>query len=330
VTRLDGVATNLAFLRDAVADPRFAAGGYPTSFLDGVAHSVPAVEVLAPGMQTTVQDYPGRLGYRAIGVPPSGPMDDLAFRLGNRLVGNDPEAAGLEITFTGPTLRFEAPSLISLTGAPMDADIDGEPILWCTAVEVAAGSVLRVGFPVGGGCRAYLCVRGGFDVPSYLGSRSTFLLGGFGGHRGRALAAGDVVGFGGLAPVAAASPGGTAPAGLVPGYGHDWEVAVLDGPHGAPGFLTSRGIEAFFAGSWQVHHYSDRTGVRLIGPSPEWARADGGEAGLHRSNIHDTVYAVGSVDFTGDMPSSVRMGRAWAGSSAPSRSSPPSGGSSVS
>jgi urea carboxylase len=301
-TRLDGVATNLGFLRDAVEDPRFIAGGYSTSFLDGVVHVVPAVEVLAPGMQTTVQDHPGRLGYWAIGVPPSGPMDDLAFRLANRLLGNDPAAAGLEITFTGPTLRFETPAMICLTGAPMDADVDGKPLPWCTVEEVDAGSVLRVGSPTGGGCRAYLCVRGGFDVPAYLGSRSTFLLGGFGGHGGRALAAGDILAFGGLATAGPAAPGTTAPAGLVPSYGREWDVGVVDGPHGAPDFFTRKGIDGFLAATWEVHHHSDRTGIRLIGPSPEWARPDGGEAGLHPSNIHDTTYAIGTVDFTGDMP----------------------------
>jgi urea carboxylase len=301
-TRLDGVATNLGFLGDAVVDPRFVAGGYTTSFLDGVVHVDPAVEVLTPGMQTTVQDYPGRLGYWAIGVPPSGPMDDMAFALGNRLLGNDPTAAGLEITFTGPTLRFETAALICLTGAPMDADVDGKPVPWCTVEAVPARAVLRVGSPAGAGCRAYLCIRGGFDVPAYLGSRSTFLLGGFGGHGGRALSAGDFIRFGGLPPICPAAPGDVPPAGVVPSYARDWEIGVVDGPHGAPDFFTPGGIEAFFGATWEVHHHSDRTGVRLIGPSPEWARTDGGEAGLHPSNIHDTVYAIGTVDFTGDMP----------------------------
>ncbi len=81
-----------------------------------------------------------------------------------------------------------------------------------------------------------------------------------------------------------------------------WELAVVDGPHAAPDFVTEAGIEAFYATEWQVHHHSSRTGVRLVGPAIEWARADGGEAGLHPSNVHDTPYTVGAVDFTGDMP----------------------------
>jgi urea carboxylase len=97
-TKLEGVATNLAFLRDVVESPGFLAGCYSTDFLTTVPHEVRVVEVIAPGVQTTVQDYPGRLGYWSVGVPPSGPMDDLAFRRPNALAGNEPGAAGLEIT----------------------------------------------------------------------------------------------------------------------------------------------------------------------------------------------------------------------------------------
>ncbi|MGO9872507.1 MAG: urea carboxylase [Acidimicrobiia bacterium] len=298
--RVDGVATNVGLLAAAVADGRFVDGGYTTSFLDAVAYRPATIEVLAGGMQTTVQDHPGRLGYWAIGVPPSGPMDDLAFRLGNQLLGNHPSAAGLEVVLAGPTLRFDTPALVAITGAAMDATVDGVAVPGWTALAVAAGSTLSIGSPTGAGCRAYVCVRGGLDIPMYLGSRSTFLLGGFGGHRGRALAPGDVLVFGAVTPVAEA--GDVVPAALVPVYGREWHVGVVDGPHGAPDFLTPAGIDAFFAAAWHVHHHSDRTGVRLVGPTPEWARPDGGEAGLHPSNIHDTTYAVGAVDFTGDMP----------------------------
>src|SRR5205085_7459173 len=141
---------------------------------------------------------------------------------------------------------------------------------------------------------------GGIDVPDYLESRSTFILGGFGGHAGRVLRAGDVVQIAdhdGLLPLAR-----KAPVGLIPQYSKEWEIGVLYGPHGAPDFFTAADIEVFFATDWKVHYNSDRTGVRLIGPKPEWARKDGGEAGLHPSNIHDNAYAVGTIDFTGDMP----------------------------
>ena len=88
----------------------------------------------------------------------------------------------------------------------------------------------------------------------------------------------------------------------MPSYDHDWQIAVHYGPHGAPDFFTDEDISIFFSTDWQVHFNSSRTGVRLIGPKPTWARRDGGEAGLHPSNIHDNAYAIGSIDFTGDMP----------------------------
>jgi urea carboxylase len=87
-----------------------------------------------------------------------------------------------------------------------------------------------------------------------------------------------------------------------PAYGHHWDIAVLLGPHTAPEFFTPEDMERFFASDWEVHYHSSRTGVRLIGPKPQWARRDGGEAGLHPSNIHDNAYTVGAIDFTGDMP----------------------------
>ena len=309
-TRLEGVTTNLAFLQDVLCSPGFVAGGYPTTHLATVHHRPPTIEVLDGGMQTTVQDVPGRLGYWAVGIPPSGPMDDLALRRANALVGNPEGAAGLEITRTGPALRFEVPARIALTGAPLAASIDGVEIGWDQPVDVDAGAVVRLGSLVGGGCRAYLAVVGGIDVPAYLGSRATFMLGGFGGVGGRALATGDILRIGepppgprggGTAP--GPRGGGTAPSPApAPAYGREWDLTVTDGPHGAPDFFAATWMDEFFAATWQVHHHSDRTGIRLVGPAPTWARPDGGEAGLHPSNIHDTVYAVGTVDFTGDMP----------------------------
>lgn len=300
-TQLEGVITNVAFVADAIRDPRFVAGGYTTTFLESIDYRRPTIEVLDGGMQTTIQDDPGRLGYWAIGVPPSGPMDDLSFRLANQLVGNAATAAGLEIVVAGPTLRFDVDASIVIAGAAIEASIDGMAVPAWEVVDVPAGATLALGAVSGPGCRSYLCVRSGIDVPPYLGSRSTFLLGGFGGFRGRAIAAGDVLSIGSHA-VAAPATGERLADGAVPQFAREWEIGVVDGPHGAPDFLTAEGYEAFVATTWTVHHHSDRTGVRLIGPAPLWARPDGGEAGLHPSNIHDTTYTVGAVDLTGDMP----------------------------
>jgi len=298
-SRLHGIATNLDYLRQVVAEPRFREAKVSTRFLDGFVYRPALVEIVQPGTYTTIQDYPGRLGYWDIGVPPSGPMDDYAFRLANRIVGNPSDSAGLEATLQGPVLKFHSDTTIALTGGDVDATLDGEPVFMWAPAFVKAGQTLIVG-RLKTGCRSYIAVRNGFDVPLYLGSRSTFVLGQFGGHAGRTLRQGD------LLPLAAASEQQVTPQspaiGLIPDYPSVWDIAVLYGPHGAPDFFTPGSIEALFGAEWEVHYNSNRLGVRLIGPKPSWTRSDGGEAGLHPSNIHDCEYAVGSINFTGDSP----------------------------
>ncbi|WP_126172018.1 urea carboxylase [Altericroceibacterium xinjiangense] len=298
-TRLAGIETNLDWLRQVVRSAPFVSGEVSTRALAEVDWSPQTIRVLSGGPSTTVQDYPGRLGYWDVGVPPSGPMDSLAFRLGNRLLGNDKNAAGLEFTATGPTLQFNAAVTICLTGAEFAAELDGEPVPVYAPVTVPAGATLKIGRVTGAGMRGYLLIGGGLDVPLYLGSRSAFTLGEFGGHAGRAVSAGDVLHL--LAPAHEAA---TQPlsSGGKPEIAKEWKLRVLYGPHGAPDFFTTEDIDMVRETAWEVHYNSSRTGVRLIGPKPRWARSDGGEAGLHPSNIHDNAYAVGAVDFTGDMP----------------------------
>ncbi|GAO36909.1 urea carboxylase [Sulfuricella sp. T08] len=298
-TRIAGIETNLDYLRQVLRDQVFTEGRQTTRYLNAFHYQPATMDVLEPGVQSSIQDYPGRVGYWNVGVPPSGPMDGLAFRLGNRLLGNPERAAGLELTVAGPTLRFNSNTVIALTGAPMTAELDGSPVSFWQAVPVKAGSVLRLGSIQGNGCRSYLAITGGFDVPDYLGSKSTFTLGQFGGHAGRTFRVGDVLHLSSASP---AQNGQIISPALIPQYPNHWEIGVLYGPHGAPDFFTDADIEMFFSTDWEVHYNSSRTGVRLIGPKPEWARSDGGEAGLHPSNIHDNAYAIGAVDFTGDMP----------------------------
>src|SRR5450631_1193017 len=299
-TVIGGIESNLEYLRQLVVDPKFASGGMTTRALDSFAYSPRTLEVLAGGTQTTIQDYPGRVGLWNVGVPPSGPMDNLSFRLANRVLGNPADAAALEITVLGPTLKFNTDAAICMAGAEMEADIDGRPAACGAPLAVRRGETLRIGAIKGAGCRTYLAIRGGFDVPPYLGSRSTFTLGKFGGHGGRALMAGDVLHVGSMGADASDRP--ALPADLMPAIGDEWELGVSYGPHGAPDFFTVDDIAEFFAATWEVHYNSSRTGVRLLGSKPKWARSDGGEAGLHPSNIHDNAYAVGTVNFTGDMP----------------------------
>ncbi|RMV45722.1 Urea amidolyase-like protein [Pseudomonas amygdali pv. lachrymans] len=298
-TRLYGVETNRDYLRQIIADTPFASGQPWTRCLEGLVYHADTFEVLSGGTQTSVQDYPGRLGYWAVGVPPSGPMDSRALRQGNGLLGNAEGCAALEITMSGPLLRFNTDAVIAVTGAQIPITLDGEPRAMNTALLVCAGSTLALGTIAGAGVRSYLCVRGGLDVPDYLGSKSTFTLGQFGGHGGRALRAGDVLH---IAPLVDRSAGQRIADDALEALPDIRRIRVIYGPHAAPEYFTEAYIETFFATDWEVHFNSSRTGVRLIGPKPEWVRADGGEAGLHPSNIHDNPYAIGAVDFTGDMP----------------------------
>jgi urea carboxylase len=299
-SRLYGIETNLQYLDSIIKDPVFVKAEHFTRYLDGFKFAPLTIDVTSPGTQSFIVDYPGRTGYWDIGVPPSGPMDSLAFRLANSILGNAEDAAGLEMTVTGPTLKFNSDTVIALTGAKMKAMLDGEEIDYWQAIPVKAGSTLKLRTIEGQGNRTYLAVKGGFDIPLYMGSRTTFTLGQFGGHAGRALQVGDVLRLydsaGKLENCQSLSID------MVPVYSNHWDINVMYGPHGAPDFFTDNDVATLFSSDYEVHYNSSRTGVRLIGPKPEWARTDGGEAGLHPSNIHDNAYAIGAIDFTGDMP----------------------------
>jgi urea carboxylase len=301
-TTVTGIETNLGYLSALAASPVLAEGEVTTSTLATFPYAPATIEILAPGTLTSVQDYPGRVGYWDVGVPPSGPMDALSFRLANRLVGNSDGAAALEMTLAGPSIKFNCTSVACLVGADMGAKLDGTSIESGCPFDVRPGQVLTCETIAGPGLRAYLALQGGLDIPNYLGSKSTFSLGPFGGHGGRTLRTGDVLHLLATGKPVSADKLTALPQDIAPPLTHDWEVGVLYGPHGAPEFFTPDDIETFFAAVWEVHYNSSRTGVRLIGPKPKWARSDGGEAGLHPSNLHDNAYAIGAVNFTGDMP----------------------------
>jgi urea carboxylase len=298
-SHLAGIETNLDYLRALARDETFLAGQVTTAHLRSIEFTTRSFEVLSAGTFTIVVDHPGRLGYWDVGIPPSGPMDGRSFRLANRIVGNPDNAPGLECTMIGPTLKFATPALIALCGAHMPATLDGVELSNGEPIAVRAGQTLTLGPIAGPGCRTYLAIRSGLDVPEYLGSRTTFTLGRIGGHGGRTLQRGDVLTIGGFEPVSAPQP--LSP-GAHPELADRFDIGVAYGPHGAPDFFTEGDIATLFSTEFEVHYNSARTGIRLIGPKPEWARPDGGEAGLHPSNIHDNAYAIGTVDFTGDMP----------------------------
>lgn len=303
-TKIEGIETNLFYLRAILDTEIFKQGDMFTRFLNDFSLSPFTIDIISGGTLTTVQDYPGRIGYWNVGVPPSGPFDMRSFRLGNRLLGNSKDAAALEITLNGPSLRFNSPSQIVLSGAKIEASLDKHPIEMDQIISIAAGQTLTLG-KVTEGARSYLSIQGGIQCTPYLGSRSTFTLGQFGGHGGRALRAGDVLHLSADTEITTThnEPPLSLPyAFAAPLENEPLSLRVIYGPHGAPDFFTEGDMRTFFDAEWEVHYNSSRTGVRLIGPKPEWARESGGEAGMHPSNIHDNAYAIGTIDFTGDMP----------------------------
>ena len=300
-TRINGVQTNLEYLRQVVSWSLFESGEYTTKSLDSFQFCSPSLEVLESGAMTTIQDFPGRVGYWNVGIPPSGPMDHLSFRLANRLVNNSPDAAAIECTFQGPTFRVHCDTLVAITGAQAQVTLDDQPVACNQAFLLGAGQTLCVG-SVENGYRVYVAIAGGIAVPKVMGSRATFEVGSLGGKDGGKLHKGDLLPIGtnqasksrvDAFPVAPLVPIPTQPSAC-------WTVGVIPGPHGAPDYFTEDGLASLFAGEWRVHHNSNRLGVRLTGPRPQWARQTGGEAGLHPSNIHDSPYSIGSVSFTGD------------------------------
>ncbi|GGG49896.1 biotin-dependent carboxyltransferase family protein [Hymenobacter glacieicola] len=233
--------------------------------------------ILRPGLLTTIQDG-GRFGYRQAGVIVSGPMDALALRVANLLVGNPERAAGLEITLLGPKIRFEADHLIALTGANLSATLDGEPLPLNRLVAVPRSSELAFG-PARTGCRAYLAVSGGLAVPAVLGSRATYLRAGIGGLQGRALRAGDVLPAPGPTPAGehlrrqllarrpgqewAAAPWFPDPQ-LTPTLSATPTVRAVLGPE--YGLFTEESQQQFWQAEFTVTPHSDRMGYRLAGP----------------------------------------------------------------
>ncbi len=295
-SKIYGIESNLSYLEEISNQDFFKDETFYTKVLDTLEYKACKVDILKSGTMTTIQDFPARHGYWAVGIPPSGAMDSLTPRLLNRLLNNKKNASFIEMTFIGATFKFRQETVIAFGGADMQVKLNNVSVEMFKAINVEAGDILEFKKVLGDGNRTYLAIAGGFDTATYLGSASTFTLGEFGGHGGRALKAGDVLSYYPLKKESYSFLTQT------PTLSKEWGIGVVYGPHGSPDFFTNEDIKTFFEASWEVHFNSSRTGVRLIGPTPSWARNDGGEAGLHPSNIHDNAYAFGTIDFTGDMP----------------------------
>jgi 5-oxoprolinase (ATP-hydrolysing) subunit C len=258
------------------------------------------LEVIKPGLETSIQDYPGRIGYWAQGFPPSGPMDSWSFRLANILVGNHPGAAGLECQFVGPSLRFQHDGVVAVTGADMKPTLDGNPMPMWESVAVKAGQTLALNF-VTVGARSYIAVAGGIDTVPSLGSRSTFHKAGVGGIEGHALKAGQVIPVG----KGVGSAGRKAKPEARPQISttKSWTVEVVAGPN--DDWIDEAGHRRFLSTDWKLSSKSDRTGFRLDGPDwtfTEKAYNKAPEHGSEPSNIIDQGYPVGAINLAGQTP----------------------------
>jgi biotin-dependent carboxylase-like uncharacterized protein len=254
-----------------------------------------ALEILKPGLSTTVQDQ-GRPGYYHLGIPESGAMDRLSLAAANLLVGNDVGAAGLEAVFQGPEIRFHRDALVAVCGAEMPPKVDGVEQPGWASFLVKAGQVLSFGF-LKAGARAYIAVSGGIDVPLVLGSRSTYPLGALGGFEGRAVKAGDRIA---LAPVAGAGkPGRSVAPELRRMPGKAPELRVLPGLYWHR--ITDEAGANFFDDTWKVAPEADRIGYRFRGGRPLAfvPRSQPFGAGSDPSNIVDSCYPYGSIQVPG-------------------------------
>jgi biotin-dependent carboxylase-like uncharacterized protein len=257
-----------------------------------------AVEVLEGGIQSTVQDYPGRRGMLAQGFFPAGPMDHFALRAANLLVGNPDSAAGLEVTLGNASFRLAAPALVAVCGAETQTTLDGEPLPLWESRRAETGSELAIGVSQGPGFRQYVAFSGGVEVPPVFGSRATYTMGSLGGLEGRALRQGDRL------PLGDENGGGARrwKESARPAYSREWEIEAMRGPHAAPDFFTEEDMQTLFSRPWTVDRNSNRTGIRLESFKFQWARKSGGVAGGHPSNILDNSYPVGAVNVNGDLP----------------------------
>ncbi|GAB7354437.1 hypothetical protein MBLNU459_g4926t1 [Dothideomycetes sp. NU459] len=299
-SRISGPPTNMDFLSAIVASEMFTSGHTLTSFLDDFSFQHSAIDVISPGAYTLVQDLPARPSVGK-GIPHSGPMDPVAFAIANMLVGNDRNKEGLEITLSGPELRFVGPAVVSLTGAAMETTLDGEPFHMWTRYHIRAGQKLKIGKTTGPGCRSYLAIYGGLPaVAEYFGSKSTSPLVAIGGYQGRQLAPGDLLAIVQSIPKNLAESV-SLPEHLRPRYSSKWEVMAMVGPHDE-GYLLPEDIDMIYSTQWKVSHNASRSGIRLVGPVPKWARKDGGEGGAHPSNLVEYGYPLGALNWTGDDP----------------------------
>ncbi|KAF5847726.1 hypothetical protein GGP41_009014 [Bipolaris sorokiniana] len=290
---LCGPPINLDFIVNIVRDSRFRCGNTTTKSLESFNYVPKAIDVISGGSYTLIQDYPGRprVGH---GFGHAGPMDDIAFRAANILVGNDTAKEVLGVTLIGPELHFLCDASMALCGPPVTSLLDRKPMAQWSGIHVSAGQRVTIG-KLTGNCRVYLAAAGGFPgIAECRGSKATCPMVNIGGYDGRPLRAGDLLS---ITEVTAESivEDVTVPENLRPTYTSNWTVQVMPGPY-ETGFMTPEDIETFFSSSWTIGHNASRGGIRLIGARPKYARSSGGEGGSHPSNVIEYGYPLGGVN----------------------------------
>jgi len=258
------------------------------------------VKVIKKGLETSVQDYPGRIGTLNLGFPPSGPMDSWSFRLANILVGNEPGTAALECQFMGPALKFNSDRVIAITGADMSPKIDGAPVPLWESLEVKKDQILEMAFATVG-ARSYIAFSGGINTTPWLGSRSTFHKAGVGGINGKAIQDGQIIPLNKSKSIT----GRKIKKSSIPvmSTNKKWSVEVVKGPN--DDWVDEKGHKMFLNSDWKLQSKSDRTGYRLEGPKwsfSEKATNKGLEHGTFPSNIIDQGYPVGAINLAGQTP----------------------------
>ena len=262
------------------------------------------LKIINGGIETLVEDWPGRLGYLGKGMSASGAFDNVSLGLANVLVGNPSGEAGLEITGGFFEAEFTDDHVIAITGTDMQPTINGQAVAMYESLKVSAGDKLKVLHIGPVGFRCYVAVAGGVDVPAYLGSKSTCIFGAYGGFDGRPLTPGDEVVFGAPSADLAALAGRKLAEGVIPELTNQWVLRAIPGPNTSPDYATEQGMELLFSRVSKIQHTSNRSAYRLAElPAEFFARADGGVGGSHPSNIIDHAYAIrGALNICGNTP----------------------------
>lgn len=262
------------------------------------------LKVINGGIETLVEDWPGRLGYLGKGMSASGAFDNVALGLANILVRNPAGEAGLEITGGFFEAEFGEEAVIAVTGSDMQPSVNNQPIPMWVSVRVSKGDVIKFLHIGPAGFRSYIGISGGIDVPSYLDSKSTCIFGSYGGFEGRKLVQGDVIKFG--VPKASISTlsNNKLKEGTIPEYSNNWTLRAIPGPNTSPDYATEEGMEHLFSRTSKIQHTSNRSAYRLEElPDTFFSRTDGGVGGSHPSNIIDHAYAIrGTLNICGNTP----------------------------